>query len=57
MKSTVEIQSIVSNEILNKMHDQGAADSLREILFSDNTIDWQKAYQSIIKNMPEIKNL
>ena len=55
MKSVVEIQSIMSNEILNKMSDQGAADSLREILFQDNTIDWQKAYKSIIKNMPEIR--
>ena len=38
------------------MQDQSAAKVLREILFdNDNKIDWNKAGNSIIENMPELK--
>lgn len=43
-------------EILKIMEDQSAARVLREILFdSNNKIDWDKAGNSIIENMPELK--
>lgn len=39
------------------MLDQGAAQALRDILFSDdNAIDWGHAFYSMQKNMPELKN-
>lgn len=51
-----EVKEIISVEILKKMQDQSAARVLREILFDDNNkIDWNKAGNSIIKNMPELK--
>lgn len=51
-----EVKEIISIEILNNMNDQSAADVLREILFdSSNKIDWDKASESIITNMPELK--
>lgn len=38
------------------MSDQSAARVLREVLFdSINKIDWNKASESIIANMPELK--
>ena len=51
-----EVKEIISVEILKRMQDQSAARVLREILFDDNNkIDWNKAGNSIIKNMPELK--
>ncbi len=51
-----EVKEIISVEILNRMKDQSAASTLREILFNgDNKIDWEKAGFSIIENMPELK--
>lgn len=50
-----ETKEIISVEILNKMKDQSAANILRDILFdSDNKINWNKASDSIITNMPEL---
>ena len=51
-----EVKEIILVEILKRMQDQSAARVLREILFDDNNkIDWNKAGNSIIKNMPELK--
>lgn len=51
-----EIKEIISVEILKRMQDQSAAMVLREILFdNDNKIDWNKASNSIIENMLELK--
>lgn len=53
-----KIMEIISVEILKKIPDQSASKVLREILFStDNKIDWNKAGNSIIENMPELKCL
>lgn len=55
MKET-ETKKIITKEILNRMNDQGAADVLRDILSNnDNKIDWDKAFESIQKHMPELK--
>lgn len=52
----IEIKKIITKEILNRMNDQGAADVLRDILSNnDNKIDWDKAFESIQKHMPELK--
>ena len=52
----LEVKEIISVEILKIMQDQSAAKVLREILFdNDNKIDWNKAGNSIIENMPELK--
>ena len=51
-----EVKEIISVEILKRMQDQSAARVLREILFdSNNKIDWNKASESIITNIPELK--
>ena len=51
-----ETKKIIAEEILNRMNDQGAADVLRDILSNnDNKIDWNKAFESIQKYMPELK--
>lgn len=53
----LEVKEILSKEIFEKMLDQGAAQALRDILFSDdNAIDWGHAFYSMQKNMPELKN-
>lgn len=55
MKET-EAKKIIAEEILNHMNDQGAADVLRDILNNNgNKIDWNKAFESIQKHMPELK--
>ena len=55
MKET-ETKKIIAEEILNRMNDQGAANVLRDILNNnDNKIDWDKAFESIQKHMPELK--
>lgn len=55
MKET-ETKKIIAEEILNRMNDQGAADVLRDILSNnDNKIDWDKAFESIQRHMPELK--
>ena len=52
----LETKKIVAEEILNRMNDQSAADVLRDILSNnDNKIDWDKAFESIQKHMPELK--
>ena len=57
MKET-ETKKIIAEEILNRMNDQGAANVLRDILNNnDNKIDWDKAFESIQKHMPELKCL
>ena len=51
-----EVKEIIAVEILKRMQDQSAARVLREILFdSNNKIDWNKASESVITNMPELK--
>ena len=51
-----EVKEIISVEILKRMQDQSAASVLRDILCdNDNKIDWDKAGNSIIENMPELK--
>lgn len=51
-----ETKKIIVKEILNRMNDQGAAHVLRDILNNnDNKIDWDKAFESIQKHMPELK--
>ena len=51
----LETKKIIAEEILNRMNDQGAADVLRDILSNnDNKIDWDKAFESIQKHMPEL---
>ena len=52
----VETKKIIAEEILNRMNDQSAADVLRDILAnSENKINWDKAFESIQKHMPELK--
>ena len=52
----VETKKIIAEEILNRMNDQSAADVLRDILFnSENKINWDKAFESIQKHIPELK--
>ncbi len=52
----VEVRKIIAEEILNRMNDQGAANVLRDIFSNnDNKIDWDKAFESIQKYMPELK--
>ena len=52
----LEVKGILSKEIFEKMSDQGTAQALRDIIFSDdNAIDWGYAFYSIQKNMPELK--
>lgn len=52
----LETKKIIAEEILNRMNDQGAADVLRDILSNnDNKMDWDKAFESIQKHMPELK--
>lgn len=52
----VEVRKIIAEEILNRMNDQGAANVLRDIFSNnDNIIDWDKAFESIQKYMPELK--
>ena len=52
----LETKKTIAEEILNRMNDQSAADVLRDILSNnDNKIDWDKAFESIQKHMPELK--
>ena len=52
----VETKKIIAEEILNRMNDQSASDVLRDILFnSENKINWDKAFDSIQKHIPELK--
>jgi hypothetical protein len=56
MNEKLETKKIIAEEILNRMNDQGAADVLRDILNNNNNkIDWDKAFESIQKHMPELK--
>ena len=51
-----EVKEVISVEILKRMQDKSAARVIREILFdNNNVIDWNKAGNSIITNMPELK--
>ena len=51
-----EVKEVISVEILKRMQDESAARVIREILFdNNNVIDWNKASNSIIENMPELK--
>lgn len=48
-------QQFISAE-LSSMADQGLADAIRGILFSENNrIDWVEAGQIIAKYMPEVR--
>lgn len=48
-------KQIISTALLS-MSDQGLADTIRDILFSENNqIDWLEAGQIISKYMPEVK--
>lgn len=47
-------KQIISTELLS-MSDQGLADTIRGILFSENNqIDWVEAGYIIAKHMPEV---
>lgn len=51
-----EVKEVISVEILKRMQDKSAARVIREIMFdNNNVIDWNKAGNSIIENMPELK--
>lgn len=51
-----EVKEVISVEILKRIQDKSAARVIREILFdNNNVIDWNKAGNSIIENMPELK--
>jgi len=50
--SDQEIKEMFSKEIL-QMSDKSAEYVLRKVLFSNN-IDWQKAYQIALEQMPEL---
>ena len=48
-------QQLISAE-LSSISDQGLADVIRGILFSENNqIDWVEAGYIIVKHMPEVK--
>lgn len=52
----LETKKIIAEEILNRMNDQGVANVLRDILNNNNNkIDFDKAFESIQKHMPELK--
>ena len=52
-----EVKEIISVEILKRMQDQSAAQTLRNILLDpNNKIDWKKAGFSIMENMTELKS-
>lgn len=54
MLESDKVKEIISTIILNNMSDGSAAQTLREIIFDDdNDIDWEKAGEVIIRNMPE----
>ena len=49
-------KQIISIELLS-MPDQGLADTIRGILFSENNqIDWVEAGYIIVKHMPEVRS-
>lgn len=51
---TERTKQIISTELLS-MSDQGLADTIRGILFSENNqIDWVEAGYIIAKHMPEV---
>ena len=51
---TERTKRIISTELLS-MSDQGLADTVRGILFSENNqIDWVEAGYIIAKHMPEV---
>lgn len=52
----LQVKEILSKEVFDKMSDQGAAQVLRSILFTDknNVIDWTQAFYFIQKYMPEL---
>lgn len=44
-----------SKSVLSEIQDKGLANTIRQIMFADNTkIDWQQALQIASKNMPEL---
>lgn len=48
-------KQIISTELLS-MSDQGLADTIRSILFSENNkIDWVEAGNIMVKHMPEVR--
>lgn len=50
-------KQIISTELLS-MSDQGLADTIRGILFSENNqIDWVEAGYIMVKYMPEVEEL
>ena len=51
-----QIKIMFSKEILH-FDDASAEMCIRRILFSEgNTIDWQRAYEVALEEMPELKN-
>ena len=51
-----QVKEFVSTEILSKISDYGLQFALRKGLFNpNNKIDWQKFYEDIIYEMPELK--
>lgn len=50
-----KIKTMLNNEVLNQLKDKGAVDVLKGILFDpDNNIDWNEAYDLMMKFMPEL---
>ena len=53
--NTQKIKTMLNIEILNRMNDQSAATVLKNILFSENNINWEEAYELMMAFMPELK--
>lgn len=52
-----EIKVMFSTEILRNFNDICSEMCIRRILFSEgNEINWQKAYEVAVEEMPELKN-
>lgn len=52
-----QIKVMFSKEILRQFDDVSAEMCVRRILFSEgNTINWQRAYEVALEEMPELKN-
>ena len=52
-----EIKELLSTEILNNIHNVGYAENvLRDIIFDpENKINWQKVYEAIKRERPELR--
>lgn len=53
--NTQKIKKMLDVEILNRMNDRSAAMVLKNILFGENNINWEEAYELMMTFMPELK--